>query len=152
MDSGDCIYAEIQIARVQIYCERRSHRQQPVNPSDAGERDGLLHRRGLLEWLRRPGVGSLYDPYLNIGTLDYYIGVPSQADNNQFEWGDCHSHWHHKAMPSMTSSRSKVSTFRLGSKTDSVSWTSSAAAAVPASMAVETWAFQRAAVIFTVLA
>ena len=31
----------------------------------------------------------------NIGDLDYYIGVPSQDDNNQFEWGDCHGHWHH---------------------------------------------------------
>ena len=31
----------------------------------------------------------------NIGDLDYYIGVLSQGDNNQFEWGDCHGHWHH---------------------------------------------------------
>ena len=31
----------------------------------------------------------------NIGDLDYYIGVPSADGNNQFEWGDCHGHWHH---------------------------------------------------------
>ena len=30
----------------------------------------------------------------NIGDLDYYIGSPS-SDNAQFEWGDCHNHWHH---------------------------------------------------------
>ena len=48
----------------------------------------------------------------------------------------------------MTSSRSKGSTFRLGSKTVSASWTSSAAAAVPASMAAATWEFRLAAEIF----
>jgi hypothetical protein len=31
----------------------------------------------------------------NIGDLDYYIGQVS-SDNNQFEFADCHSHWHHK--------------------------------------------------------
>ena len=31
----------------------------------------------------------------NIGDLDYYIGVPSNEGNNQFEWGECHNHWHH---------------------------------------------------------
>ena len=30
----------------------------------------------------------------NIGDLDYYIGSPNN-ENNQFEWGDCHNHWHH---------------------------------------------------------
>lgn len=32
----------------------------------------------------------------NIGDLDYYIGSTSENENNQFEWGDCHNHWHHK--------------------------------------------------------
>ncbi len=31
----------------------------------------------------------------NIGDLDYYIGVPNDAGTNQFEWGECHNHWHH---------------------------------------------------------
>ena len=31
----------------------------------------------------------------NIGDLDYYIGVPSDEGSNQFEWGECHGHWHH---------------------------------------------------------
>ena len=31
----------------------------------------------------------------NIGDLDYYIGSPNDNANNQFEWGDCHNHWHH---------------------------------------------------------
>lgn len=32
----------------------------------------------------------------NIGDLDYYIGSPNDDESNQFEWGDCHNHWHHK--------------------------------------------------------
>lgn len=31
----------------------------------------------------------------NIGDLDYYIGVPNEEGTNQFEWGECHNHWHH---------------------------------------------------------
>ena len=31
----------------------------------------------------------------NSGDLDYYIGVPNDAGTNQFEWGECHNHWHH---------------------------------------------------------
>jgi len=33
----------------------------------------------------------------NIGDIDYYIGTTSQTDSTQqFEWGDCHNHWHYK--------------------------------------------------------
>ena len=33
----------------------------------------------------------------NIGDLDYYIGSTSNNDSTvQFEWGDCHNHWHYK--------------------------------------------------------
>ena len=33
----------------------------------------------------------------NIGDIDYYIGTTAQADSTeQFEWGDCHNHWHYK--------------------------------------------------------
>ena len=33
----------------------------------------------------------------NIGDLDYYIGATAQTDSTkQFEWGDCHNHWHYK--------------------------------------------------------
>lgn len=33
----------------------------------------------------------------NIGDLDYYIGSNSANDSTyQFEWGDCHNHWHYK--------------------------------------------------------
>ena len=33
----------------------------------------------------------------NIGDLDYYIGTTAQTDSTQqFEWGDCHNHWHYK--------------------------------------------------------
>ena len=31
----------------------------------------------------------------NIGDIDYYIGSPSN-ENEQFEFADCHNHWHHK--------------------------------------------------------
>jgi hypothetical protein len=33
----------------------------------------------------------------NIGDLDYYIGTTAETDSTQqFEWGDCHNHWHYK--------------------------------------------------------
>ena len=33
----------------------------------------------------------------NIGELDYYIGTTSQAEETgQFEWGNCHNHWHYQ--------------------------------------------------------
>ena len=33
----------------------------------------------------------------NIGDLDYYIGTTAESDSTQqFEWGDCHNHWHYK--------------------------------------------------------
>lgn len=30
----------------------------------------------------------------NVGDLDYYIGSPNE-ESNQFEFADCHNHWHH---------------------------------------------------------
>ncbi len=33
----------------------------------------------------------------NIGDIDYYIGSTSNTDSTQqFEWGDCHNHWHYE--------------------------------------------------------
>ena len=33
----------------------------------------------------------------NIGDIDYYIGTTAQSDSTQqFEWGECHNHWHYK--------------------------------------------------------
>ena len=33
----------------------------------------------------------------NIGELDYYIGTTAQAEQTgQFEFGDCHNHWHYQ--------------------------------------------------------
>lgn len=33
----------------------------------------------------------------NIGDIDYYIGTTAESDSTQqFEWGDCHNHWHYK--------------------------------------------------------
>ena len=32
----------------------------------------------------------------NIGDLDYYVGTTSNNDESQqFEWGNCHNHWHY---------------------------------------------------------
>jgi len=61
-----------------------------VNESDCYIEEGCLNGYGDRELVR------FTTHILNIGDLDYYIGVPSQADNNQFEWGDCHNHWHHQ--------------------------------------------------------
>ncbi len=33
----------------------------------------------------------------NIGDIDYYIGPTSESETTQqFEWGDCHNHWHYE--------------------------------------------------------
>ena len=60
-----------------------------VNETDCYIDEGCLNGYGERELVR-------FTTHIkNIGDLDYYIGVPSQDDNNQFEWGDCHGHWHH---------------------------------------------------------
>ena len=60
-----------------------------VNESDCYIDEGCLNGYGARELVR-------FTTHIkNIGDLDYYIGVPNQEGNNQFEWGDCHGHWHH---------------------------------------------------------
>ena len=59
-----------------------------VNESDCYITEGCLNGYGDREIIR-------FTTHIkNIGDLDYYIGSPNE-DNNQFEWGDCHNHWHH---------------------------------------------------------
>ena len=60
-----------------------------VNESDCYIGEGCLNGFGEREIVR-------FSTHIkNIGDLDYYIGQPSN-DNNQFEFADCHNHWHHK--------------------------------------------------------
>lgn len=60
-----------------------------VSETDCYIEEGCLNGYGARELVR-------FTTHIkNIGDLDYYIGVPSEDGNNQFEWGDCHGHWHH---------------------------------------------------------
>ncbi len=60
-----------------------------VNESDCYISEGCLNGFGNREIVR-------FTTHIkNIGDIDYYIGQVS-ADNNQFEFADCHNHWHHK--------------------------------------------------------
>ena len=97
VDSGDCIYpgdpdctGPDLIVSAQAIINSLSSQVMQVSETDCYIEEGCLNGYGDRELVR------FTTHILNIGTLDYYIGVPSQADNNQFEWGDCHSHWHHK--------------------------------------------------------
>lgn len=97
VDSGECIYpgdpdctGPDLIVSAEAIVNSLSTQVMQVSETDCYIEEGCLNGYGDRELVR------FTTHILNIGTLDYYIGVPSQADNNQFEWGDCHNHWHHK--------------------------------------------------------
>jgi len=97
VDSGDCVYpgdpdctGPDLIVVADAIVNSLSAQVMQVSETDCYIEEGCLNGYGDRELVR-------FTTHIkNIGTLDYYIGVPSQADNNQFEWGDCHNHWHHK--------------------------------------------------------
>ena len=62
-----------------------------VGPSDCYIQEGCLNGYGTRELVR-------FTTHIkNIGDVDYYIGpTASNATTQQFEWGDCHNHWHYK--------------------------------------------------------
>ena len=97
VDSGDCVYpgdpnctGPDLIVSSQAIVNSLSSQVMQVSETDCYIEEGCLNGYGDRELVR------FTTHILNIGDLDYYIGVPSQAENNQFEWGDCHSHWHHQ--------------------------------------------------------
>ncbi|PCJ82268.1 MAG: hypothetical protein COA49_01870 [Bacteroidetes bacterium] len=60
-----------------------------VSESDCYIGEGCLNGYGSRELIR-------FTTHIkNIGDLDYFIGQPSNS-NFQFEFADCHNHWHHK--------------------------------------------------------
>ncbi len=97
VDSGDCIYpgdpnctGPDLIVSAEAIINSLSTQVMEVSETDCYIEEGCLNGYGDRELVR------FTTHILNIGDLDYYIGVPSQAENNQFEWGDCHNHWHHQ--------------------------------------------------------
>jgi len=97
VDSGDCVYpgdpdctGPDLIVSAEAIVNSLSTEVMAVDESDCYIEEGCLNGFGSRELVR------FTTHILNIGELDYYIGVPSDGDNNQFEFGDCHNHWHHK--------------------------------------------------------
>ncbi len=97
VDSGDCVYpgdpnctGPDLIVSAEAIVSSLSTEVMAVNESDCYIEEGCLNGFGDRELVR------FTTHILNIGELDYYIGVPGEEDNNQFEFGDCHNHWHHK--------------------------------------------------------
>lgn len=97
VDSGDCVYpgdpnctGPDLIVSAEAIVNSLTTQVMEVDESDCYIEEGCLNGFGSRELVR------FTTHILNIGELDYYIGVPSQSDNNQFEFGDCHNHWHHK--------------------------------------------------------
>lgn len=68
-----------------------------VNESDCYIIEGCLNGYGTRELIR-------FTTHIkNIGDVDYYIGpTSSNTDTQQFEWGDCHNHWHYKGYAEYT--------------------------------------------------
>lgn len=62
---------------------------------DVGETDCYI-TEGCLNGFGQREIIRFTTHIKNIGDLDYYIGTTSNNDaTNQFEWGDCHNHWHY---------------------------------------------------------
>ena len=96
LDNGSCIYPgdpacngpDLVVVEEAIINSLQTQVMQ-VSESDCYIDEGCLNGYGDRELVR-------FTTHIkNIGDLDYYIGVPSEDGNNQFEWGDCHGHWHH---------------------------------------------------------
>ena len=96
VDNGSCIYPgdpactgpDLMVVEDAIVNSIYATTMQ-VNESDCYISEGCLNGFGTREIVR-------FTTHIkNIGELDYYIGSPN-SDNEQFEWGDCHNHWHHK--------------------------------------------------------
>lgn len=61
-----------------------------VNESDCYIEEGCLNGYGERELVR-------FTTHIkNIGDIDYYIGPAGEEYPGQFEWGDCHNHWHYE--------------------------------------------------------
>lgn len=62
-----------------------------VDESDCYIEEGCLNGYGERELIR-------FTTHIkNIGDVDYYIGPTGDPDSpEQFEWGDCHNHWHYE--------------------------------------------------------
>ncbi|MDA0939366.1 MAG: lysyl oxidase family protein [Bacteroidetes bacterium] len=97
VDNGSCVYPgdpdctgpDLVVVEEAIINSLSTEVMQ-VNETDCYIEEGCLNGYGARELVR-------FTTHIqNIGDLDYYIGVPGQSGNNQFEWGDCHNHWHHK--------------------------------------------------------
>jgi len=61
-----------------------------VSESDCYIQEGCLNGYGTRELIR-------FTTHIkNIGDVDYYIGqTANTSESGQFEWGDCHNHWHY---------------------------------------------------------
>ena len=96
IDSGECIYQgdpacngpDLMVVTSAIESSLQTDIME-VSDSDCYVEEGCLNGFGTRELVR-------FTTHIkNIGDLDYYIGSPDDS-NDQFEFGDCHSHWHHK--------------------------------------------------------
>ena len=96
IDNGSCIYPgdpactgpDLMVVEEAIVNSLHTELME-VNEADCYISEGCLNGYGTRELVR-------FTTHIkNIGELDYYIGQPTGA-NPQFEFGDCHNHWHHK--------------------------------------------------------
>ena len=97
VDSGDCLYPgdplctgpDLLVLESAITSSLYASTME-VAESDCYIVEGCLNGYGTRELIR-------FTTHIkNIGDIDYYIGQTSNnSGTQQFEWGDCHNHWHY---------------------------------------------------------
>jgi len=98
LDDGSCIYAGDPnctgpdlIVLADVVSSSLYSTTMNVSETDCYIEEGCLNGFGQRELIR-------FTTHIkNIGELDYYIGTTAQTNQTgQFEWGECHNHWHYK--------------------------------------------------------
>ena len=97
VDSEDCVYVgdplctgpDLVVVHSAIV-NSLSVSTMEVSESDCYIQEGCLNGYGTRELIR-------FTTHIkNIGDVDYYIGqTANTSESGQFEWGDCHNHWHY---------------------------------------------------------
>ena len=96
LDDGSCVYegdprtGPDLIVLADVVSSSLYSTTMNVSQTDCYIEEGCLNGFGTRELIR-------FTTHIKNIDLDYYIGTTSQAEETgQFEWGQCHNHWHYQ--------------------------------------------------------
>ncbi|MFK7904092.1 MAG: lysyl oxidase family protein, partial [Chitinophagales bacterium] len=114
MDAGACNFDPLATVSDESACVYQGHPNCPDGP-DLVVLEHVLRNSLQLSYLQNEDACAIQEGCLqgygtrevlrfsthirNIGDKDYYLGKPPQsggADDGEWEWDDCHSHWHYE--------------------------------------------------------